>query len=1231
MASCNNECSSKDDHEINLIDNFSDKIVPNDLLGSEIKITDPSTMFIKEYKDSESKTETISEIDELSSKKLSTIEKSNREVILCNEQSTSFNLNNTEFNQNNLNYVTSNKFSAIEDIDFTPNLIITDVKSLREDLAPSEYQDCFPKIEAIDSECTTNDVNMISSPECSKNTTINSENCSEKNIDSSVVSEAKEMNEEASENVEKEAPAGRKFSSRIRARLSGVKDNVKNSEDSTLDCSKSSGMNGFSGRTLLAVAPTFNQLSPSMTKGRINDPFCWVCHKENVNKDCVVCPRAFHSRCIQKSSIINQYKTANLEKDYVCSECQKIMAAEDLDFHSQYSSKLSLEQLCLLLQFAIHRLKHSGAEPFLKPVSHSIFPSYRDYIISPMDLFTLECNVKKKMYGSTHSFLADVRWILHNCIIFNGYHHQLTTQAKTLMKSCKLELNEIETCPSCYLNSCTKIENWFARPCAESHTIIWAKMRGFPFWPAKVCLIFLKSVDICKSAMKVVDNNVDARFFGAHDRAWVPINQCYLYSKEIPATAKIKKKGFDDALEEVELYIELLKQQFSSFKYASSKVPLTANGVHVPKKFTLDIVSLFARTYQLLKEHVDLPLFGGCPKSWLEKQHIKAPHLNNSNLSHKQPAFQQIKDSNSSSNSEDLVNGMLLSSGGYSAPSSVPSYLGSSPSLSPTSDISCAAQAITVTTTESDCVTFGGSPMSPTSADLTSKNVPVGVFELSPNMKATMPRKLDVKVPKLDPARFTKSRSLDQVQKLKQAMEKIEDSLVSIQQTEEQCLVKSEISVSTSNNNYLTSENQKDSIVYSPSCEVTSTTVVTSDYSAISDASSTENSIVNVESPEPMPSDAKIDVPKPDNYKENLGKTIENCKAMLGIEVCDDVALVESESDSDDQIHTDLDNRNESLMSDSFCTIGEQSSFTCPPSGSSTIDGSILNQKFNIGKHKTSYSGPHTKRLRLSKICSEDVSIDSNFVNVFEPPKLKKQTVIRESSCSLIFYAQLIPREAAYDLCILNQKNSTKISDPSSSSECSQQVQCDDSPDIMSRNDMNKYSNKVMDFMKGTMAEMCKELGGVNSKYQNTAINALRMEIEMLNLRHQQEIAEISHNSRLVLMEMRNSLEIEKMKALALLKESAEKNLMEVVAKTKKKQWCANCGNEAMLYCCWNTSYCDYHCQHKHWKKHVSQCTQKSSYNKLRPPDQLQVSKSSNDNELPTSLGNTNVSNNISG
>ena len=40
-------------------------------------------------------------------------------------------------------------------------------------------------------------------------------------------------------------------------------------------------------------------------------------------------------------------------------------------------------------------------EPFLEPVNTKEFPDYLDYVFHPMDLSTLEKNIKKKTYGST--------------------------------------------------------------------------------------------------------------------------------------------------------------------------------------------------------------------------------------------------------------------------------------------------------------------------------------------------------------------------------------------------------------------------------------------------------------------------------------------------------------------------------------------------------------------------------------------------------------------------------------------------------------------------------------------------------------------------------------------------------------------------------------------------------------------------------------------------------------
>lgn len=87
------------------------------------------------------------------------------------------------------------------------------------------------------------------------------------------------------------------------------------------------------------------------------------------------------------------------------------------------------------------------------------------------------------------------------------------------------------------------------------------------------------------------------------------------------------------------------------------------------------------------------------------------------------------------------------------------------------------------------------------------------------------------------------------------------------------------------------------------------------------------------------------------------------------------------------------------------------------------------------------------------------------------------------------------------------------------------------------------------------------------------------MELEKMQWRHQQELAESKHHTDLIVMELRQSMEAEKAKTIADFKKQAEIEKQKVITETKKKQWCAACGKEAIFYCCWNTSYCDYPCQ----------------------------------------------------
>ena len=81
-------------------------------------------------------------------------------------------------------------------------------------------------------------------------------------------------------------------------------------------------------------------------------------------------------------------------------------------------------------------------------------------------------------------------------------------------------------------------------------------------------------------------------------------------------------------------------------------------------------------------------------------------------------------------------------------------------------------------------------------------------------------------------------------------------------------------------------------------------------------------------------------------------------------------------------------------------------------------------------------------------------------------------------------------------------------------------------------------------------------------------------------------------NAELTMAEMRQSLEQERERLVTEVKKQTEQEKQQAVDETKKKQWCANCRKEAIFYCCWNTSYCDYPCQQAHWPEHMKSCTQ---------------------------------------
>lgn len=92
--------------------------------------------------------------------------------------------------------------------------------------------------------------------------------------------------------------------------------------------------------------------------------------------------------------------------------------------------------------------------------------------------------------------------------------------AKNLEYLCEKEMHDIEMCSECFDRSNT-MDEWFTEVCDPPHLLVWARMKKYPFWPAKVF------------GFGVVSNKkIDVRFFGKHTRANVPISDCFLYSDD---------------------------------------------------------------------------------------------------------------------------------------------------------------------------------------------------------------------------------------------------------------------------------------------------------------------------------------------------------------------------------------------------------------------------------------------------------------------------------------------------------------------------------------------------------------------------------------------------------------------------------------------------------------------------------------------------------------------------
>ena len=137
---------------------------------------------------------------------------------------------------------------------------------------------------------------------------------------------------------------------------------------------------------------------------------------------------------------------------------------------------------------------------------------------------------------------------------------------------------------------------------------------------------------------------------------------------------------------------------------------------------------------------------------------------------------------------------------------------------------------------------------------------------------------------------------------------------------------------------------------------------------------------------------------------------------------------------------------------------------------------------------------------------------------------------------------------------------------------------------------LNRISSGLSDYMRIGLEDLLRELSAQGSP--EATIKGLQLELEKMQWRHNQEMAEMKQNVDMMLKDMKTNLEKETQRSIEQIKKQSEAEKQKAVSETKKKQWCAACSKEAIFYCCWNTSYCDYPCQQAHWPAHMSSCAQ---------------------------------------
>lgn len=261
-----------------------------------------------------------------------------------------------------------------------------------------------------------------------------------------------------------------------------------------------------------------------------HDWYCFECHLGGDVLSCDNCFRVYHLKCLSE-----ECRPRDGGSHWQCTICR-----------GSKKKNLNKQEMCKYLRFIIQRMKERAVD-LHKKGKDTKHPMYKRLIHTPLDVVNIQENLSEGKYKNFEEFKADAQHIVHNTAILYGVHSDQAEIARLLYSDTCHELNELLLCKNCFYLSNARPDNWFCYPCSPSHDLVWAKMKGFGYWPAKV--------------LQREDNQADVRFFGhQHQRAWIPADNIQDIKVSVQQLQVKRSNGWKKACEELEVYQRFLRE-----------------------------------------------------------------------------------------------------------------------------------------------------------------------------------------------------------------------------------------------------------------------------------------------------------------------------------------------------------------------------------------------------------------------------------------------------------------------------------------------------------------------------------------------------------------------------------------------------------------------------------------------------------------------------------------------